>query len=302
MSKAITFSEYGAPEVLRLSEVTPPEPGPGQVRIRVRAASINPLDLKIRSGRMAGVRPAQFPERPGLDVAGVVDEAGEGATAAVGDEVLGVALGGGYSEYALLDRPVAKPEEVSFETAAALVTVGETAYRCLHQLGAEPGETLLIHGAGGSVGTVAVQLATARGITVVATAGEHDLDRLTALGATAVRYGEGWAERVRAAAPQGVDRVLDTSGAGVLAESVALTGDAARVLTIADMTAAEHGVRFSSGGPADRLPQALPELAGLAAEGRLDLPIGATYPLADAARAHADIEARRTRGKAVLLP
>ncbi|WP_371494995.1 NADP-dependent oxidoreductase [Kitasatospora sp. NBC_00374] len=302
MSNAITYSSYGGPDVLTLTEVDAPEPGPGQVRISVRAASVNPIDLKIRSGRMAGARPAQFPVRPGLDVAGVVDQAGEGATASVGDEVFGVALGGGYSEYALLRQPVPKPTGVSFETAAALVTVGETAYRGLHQLGVAAGETLLIHGGGGSVGTIAVQLAVARGIAVVATAGEHDLERLTALGATAVRYGEGWVERVRTAAPQGVDRVFDTSGAGVLADSAALTGDAARVITIADMTAAQHGVRFSSGGPADRVEQALPELAALAAAGRLDLPIGAGYPLAEAARAHADIEARRVRGKVILLP
>ncbi|MEU9133407.1 NADP-dependent oxidoreductase [Kitasatospora sp. NPDC048540] len=302
MPNAITYASYGGPDVLTLTEVDTPEPGPGQVRIKVRAASVNPLDLKLRSGLMASVRPAQFPVRPGFDVAGVVDRAGEGAGAAVGDEIFGGAVGGGYAEYALVDRPVPKPEQVSFETAAALVTVGETAFRGLHLLGPVAGETLLVHGGGGSVGTIAVQLAVARGITVVTTAGDDDLGRLTELGAVAVRYGDGWADRVRAAAPQGVDRVFDTSGAGVLAESVALTGDAARVITIADTSAAEHGVRFTSGGPAERFEQALPELSALAAAGKLDLPIGATYPLAEAARAHADIESRRVRGKVVLLP
>ncbi|MFJ8094074.1 zinc-binding dehydrogenase [Streptomyces griseofuscus] len=146
-----------------------------------------------------------------------------------------------YGEYALPERPIPKRAEISFETAAALVTVGETAYRALHQ--------------------------PARG----------------------------------AAAPQGVDRVLDCSGAGILADSVALTGDATRVLTIADMSAAQHGVRFSAGGPAERLPKTLPELVAAAA-GRLVLPLGDAYPLADAARAHADIESRRVRGKVVLLP
>ncbi|GAA2151845.1 NADP-dependent oxidoreductase [Kitasatospora kazusensis] len=302
MSNAITYSSYGNPEVLTLTEVDVPEPGPGQVRIKVRAASVNPLDLKLRSGLMAAVRPAEFPVRPGLDVAGVVDKTGEGSEASAGEEVFGVAVGGGYGEYALLGRPIAKPEQVSFETAAALVTVGETAYRGLHHLGPVAGETLLVHGGGGSVGIIAVQLAVARGITVIATAGERDLQRLTELGATAVRYGDDWSERVRAAAPQGVDRVFDTSGAGVLADSVALTGDAARVITIADPAAAQHGVRFSAGGPADRFEQALPELAALAAAGKLDLPIGADYPLAEAARAHADIEARRVSGKVILLP
>ncbi|MEU8588133.1 NADP-dependent oxidoreductase [Streptomyces sp. NPDC048664] len=301
MSQAITFSEYGAPEVLRLSEVTVPEPGPGQVRIRVRAASVNPLDMKIRSGLLAGTYPARFPVIPGLDAAGVVDAVGEGAEAAVGDEVLGAAVGGAYAEYALLDRPLAKPGTLSWEVAASLVTVGETAFRVLGQLDAPAGRTLLVHGAGGSVGTVAVQLAVARGLTVVGTAGEHDLERLTALGAVAVRYGDGWVERVEAAAPAGVDFVLDASGAGVLADSVALTGDSARVLTIADMSAAQHGVRFSAGGTG-QAGEALPELVRLASAGMLTVPVGRTYPLAEAARAHSDLEARRTRGKAVLLP
>ncbi|MFI0787665.1 NADP-dependent oxidoreductase [Streptomyces lydicus] len=301
MSKAITFSAYGAPEVLRLSEVTPPEPGPGQVRVRVRAASVNPLDLKIRSGLMAGVVPARFPVIPGLDAAGVVDAVGAGADAAVGDEVLGATAGGSYGEFALLDRPVAKPEALSWEVAASLVTVGRTAFRVLGQLGVQAGQTLLVHGAGGSVGTLAVQLATARGITVIGTAGEHDSARLTDLGATAVRYGDGWADRVKAAAPRGVDFVLDASGAGVLADSVALTGDSARVITIADMSAAQHGVRFSA-GPAEQAEEPLPRLVQLAAAGELDLPVGRTYPLDRAAAAHADIEARRSRGKVVLLP
>ncbi|MFG2284514.1 NADP-dependent oxidoreductase [Streptomyces sp. NPDC048595] len=301
MSKAITFSEYGAPEVLRLSEVTTPEPGPGQVRIRVRAASVNPLDLKIRSGLMAKAAPARFPVIPGLDAAGVVDAVGEGAGAAVGDEVLGAAVGGGYGEYALLDRPVAKPRSLSWEVAASLVTVGRTAFRVLGQLGVQAGQTLLIHGAGGSVGTLAVQLATARGITVVGTVGAHDSERVTALGATAVRYGDGWVERVKAAAPQGVDVVFDASGAGVLADSVALTGDGAQVVTIADMSAAQHGVRFSAGG-ADEADDALPELVRMAAAGELDLPVWRTYPLDEAATAHRDVEAHRNRGKVVLLP
>ncbi|ARF56147.1 NADP-dependent oxidoreductase [Streptomyces gilvosporeus] len=302
MSTAITYSRYGGPDVLTLAEVDTPEPGPGQVRIKVRAVSVNPIDLKIRSGMMDGVFPAEFPVLPGWDVAGIVDKAGAGATASVGDEVFGVASVGGYSEYALLDRPVAKPKEVSFDAAAAMVTVGETAYRSLHHLGIEEGDTLLIHGAGGSVGTIAVQLAVSRGITVIGTAAEHDTERLTKLGATAVTYGTGWAERVRAAAPQGVDRVFDASGAGVLPDSIALTGDAARVLTIADMAAAQHGVRFSGADPTDRFPQALPQLAELIAGGELVVPIGGWYPLAEAARAHADIEARRTRGKVILTP
>ncbi|EST18464.1 NADPH:quinone reductase [Streptomyces roseochromogenus subsp. oscitans DS 12.976] len=302
MSTAITFSEYGAPGVLTLSEVPTPEPGPGQVRVRVRAAAVNPIDVRIRAGMMQGVFPVEFPMIPGWDVAGVVDKAGEEASFTVGDEVFGVAAVGGYSEFALLDRPFAKPKELSFETAAGLITVGEAAYRALEHLGVGAGQTLLIHGAGGSVGTIAVQLAAARGIAVVGTVAEQDVERVNRLGATAVRYGEGWVERVKAAAAGGVDFVFDASGAGVLAESVALAGDAGRVITIADPSFAQHGVRFTGMDPADRFPEALPQLAGLIAAGKLDVPVWRAYPLAEAAQAHADIEARRNEGKVVLLP
>ncbi|MER7465352.1 NADP-dependent oxidoreductase [Streptomyces sp. NPDC097981] len=301
MSTAITFSEYGAPEVLHLTEVTPPEPGPGQVRIKVRAASVNPLDMKIRSGLMAKLVPARFPVILGLDAAGVVDAVGEGVEASVGDEVLGATVGGGYAEYALIERPVAKPDALSWEVAASLVTVGRTASRVLGQLGVRTGQTLLVHGAAGSVGVITVQLAAARGITVIGTAAERDLDRVTALGATAVRYGDGWAERVRADAPGGVDYVFDASGAGVLADSVTLTGDAGKVLTIADMSAQQHGVRFSA-GTTEQGEDALPQLVELASAGKLTVPVWRTYPLAEAAQAHADLEARRNQGKAVLLP
>ncbi|EST18468.1 NADP-dependent oxidoreductase [Streptomyces roseochromogenus] len=314
MPIAITFSRYGDPDVLTVSQVELPQPGPGQVRVRVRAASVNPIDAKIRSGMMEGIVPAQFPVFLGLDVSGVVDAAGADASAAVGDEVFGVvsgvassggsgdASGGGYAEYAILGQPVAKPERLSWELAAALPVVGTTAFRVLKQLGVHSGETLLIHGAGGSVGTIAVQLAVARGITVIATAGEHDHERLATLGATPVAYGDGWMDRVKTVAPNGVDAVFDAAGAGVLAHSVGLTGDRTRVITIADITAAVHDVRLSRNNPADRSYAALPELADLATSGKLTLPIWRTYPLAEAAQAHADLEARSNRGKIVLLP
>jgi NADPH:quinone reductase-like Zn-dependent oxidoreductase len=301
MSAVITFSEYGAPSVLKLSQVPAPEPGAGQVRIRVRASAVNPIDVRIRSGMMHGVFPVKFPMVPGQDVAGVVDKAGEGAGFAVGDEVFGVTAGG-YSEHALLGRPFAKPRGLSFETAAALITVGETAYRALQHLGVQQEQTLLITGASGSVGSIAVQLAVARGIAVIGTVAEKDIERINGLGATAVAYGDGWAQRVKDAAPGGVDYVLDPSGAGVLAEAVALAGDPGRVITIADLSYAEHGVRFTGLDHADRFPEALPQLAGLIAAGQLDVPVWRAYPLDQAAQAHADMEARRHRGKIVLLP
>lgn len=302
MSKAITFSRYGEPEVLTLSQVEEPEPGPGQVRIRVRAVSVNPVDVKIRSGIMDGIMPVRFPVLPGWDVAGIVDAAGKQATAAVGDEVFGVAAEGGYSEYALLDQPVPKPPQLPWESAAAVVTVGEAAWRALKHLDLKAGQTLVILGAGGSVGMIAAQLAASRGVTVIGVAGQDDLGQLTSLGATAVRSGEGWPGRVRTLAPDGVDAVFDTTGAGLLPAAVALAGDAAKVITIADHHAAEHGVRFTGADPADRTPEALPELASLMAAGQLTVPVWRTYPLRDAARAHADLEARRNHGKIILLP
>ena len=302
MNTVITYARYGGPEVLVPSEAPIPQPGPGQVRIRVKAVAVNLIDAKVRGGLLDGIIPVEFPVVPGWDVSGVVDAAGEGASAAAGDEVFGVASVGGYSQYALLDRPLAKPAALSFETAAALVTVGEAAFRGLKHLGLKAGQTLLILGAGGSVGTIAAQLAVARGITVIGTAGEGDLGRLTRLGGTAVRYGDGWAERVREAAPAGVDAVFDTSGAGLLADAIELAGDASRVITIADPSAPEHGVRFTGQDPADRAPEALPELAALLASGEMTLPVWRGYPLQEAVTAHADLEAGRNHGKIILLP
>ena len=306
MSTAITYSAYGAPDVLTLSQVETPRPGHGQVRIRVRATAVNPIDVRIRAGVMDGFFPVQFPMTPGWDVAGVVDSVGDRASAAVGDEVFGVASVGGYSEHALLDRPVAKPEALAWETTAALVTVGEAAFRALKHLGVRAGQTLLVHGAGGSVGRIAVQLAFAQGVRVVGTVAEDDIEHVTALGATAVRYGDGWVERVKATAPGGVDSVFDASGAGVLADSVALVGDAARVITIADPSFAQHGVRFTGMDPADRFPESLPVLAELAASGKLTVPVWRTYPLAEggpgARRRRSPAQRRKDHPAAVTRP
>jgi NADPH:quinone reductase-like Zn-dependent oxidoreductase len=257
------------------------------VRVKVKAAGVNPLDSKIRRGDLAGVFPAVFPLVPGVDAAGVI---------------VAITSAGSYAQYALMPAPVAKPAALSWETAAALPTVGETAFRALKHLNLTPGQTLLIHGAAGSVGAIAAQLATARGITVVGTAGTGDLERVTALGATVVPYGPGWAERVRDVAPQGVDAVFDTSGVGVLPDSVDLVGGPDRVITIADMNAARHGVRFTGMDPTDRAPEALPTLAALAATGKLTVEIWRTYPLKEAAQAQDDIDNRRNRGKVILLP
>jgi NADPH:quinone reductase-like Zn-dependent oxidoreductase len=298
MPYAIQYTEFGGPDVLQLTEVELPSPGPGEVRVAVRAASVNVFDVKFRRGLFG---PTTFPVTPGVDLAGVVDAVGEGSNWSVGDDVFGSATGGSYAEYARATNLVAKSASVSWELAASLPTVGEAAARSLGLLGVAAGDTLLIHGAAGSVGSIATQLAVSRGARVIGSAGEADADLVRGLGGTPVTYGDGLADRVRAIAPKGVDAVLDTTGAGVLPVSIELAGGPDRVLTLADNDADKYGVRFSSGG-ADYDHTALGTLAELAATGSLQLPIWRTYPLAKAAAAHDDIEQRRNRGKIVLIP
>lgn len=300
--RAVEFSEYGDSSVLHLSELPIPAPGPGQVRIAVRAASVNPIDWKIRSGKAF---PAKFPAIPGGDVAGVVEAVGPDVTEfAAGDEVLGSATGGGYAEIVLAEATAlaAKPAKLSWEQAAAVPAVTKTAYRALGLLGLEKGETVLIDGAAGGVGTVAVQLAVRRGLTVIGTASEANHDYLRSLGAVPVVYGDGLAERVREVAPDGVHAALDASGRGSLPALIELTGGTSRVITIAAPDAGDHGVRFTGGNPAEDVPGALAEGVQLVADGHLRLPVAGTYPLAEAAAAQDESEAGHVRGKLILLP
>lgn len=301
MSLRITYRGFGGPEVLSLDEAPELVAGPGQVRVRTVRVGINPTDAKIRAGEMEKIFPVTFPVCPGTDVAGVIDAVGADVTEfAVGDAVFGTAASGAYAEYAVLNAPVAKPSAMSWETAAALPMAGETAVRALRATGVVAGQTLLVHGAMGGVGSIVTQLAVHDQITVIGTVGEADIDDLQALGATAVRYGEGWAERVRAVAPNGVDAVLDTAGRGVLPESIALTGDARRVVTLADAAAFALGAVFTGADPNDRARDALPLLAEMVATGRLAVRIGHSYPLADAAIAHRDLASGVRRGKLLL--
>jgi NADPH:quinone reductase-like Zn-dependent oxidoreductase len=301
VSAAITFAEYGPPEVMKLVDLPTPQPGPGQVLIRVRAAAINPIDLRLRSGAMDGLIPLTLPAIPGQDVAGVVERVGEGSQFSVGDEVFGP-VDGGYREHAVLDQAFAKPGELTFERAAALVTVGETAVRVLHHLDVSSGQTLVILGAGGSVASVALQLAVARGVTVIGTVGEHDFERIATYGATPVLYGDGWADRVRAVAERSVDRVLDAVGAGLLEDAISLAGGPDQVLTIADPSSADYGVRLTGFDPTDRFHEELPGLAELVVAGKLDFSTVRTMPLAQAAEAHRELETNSARGKVVLIP
>ncbi|WP_405390094.1 NADP-dependent oxidoreductase [Streptomyces sp. NBC_01102] len=304
--EAIVYEEFGGPEVLRLTRVDDVHPGPGQIRVAVRAAGVNPVDHKIRNGWMEAAFPTPLPATPGSEFAGVVDETGEGVTGpAVGDEVLGRSVTGAYAAYVLADADAVapRPEGLGWEEAAALPVATATAARVLDELAVTAGDTLLLHGAAGAVGSAAVQLATARGATVVGTASPANHDYLRVLGAVPVAYGEGLVERVRAAAPQGVDAVFDAAGKGALADSVELRGGTDRIVTIADADAPKYGVAFSAGGgaPVDE-GQRLAEYAAMAAVGELRIPVAQTFALRDAARAQELSEAGHVRGKLVLVP
>lgn len=291
--KAIVFDSFGGPEVLQIKDVEIPSPGPGQVRLRVRAAGVNQLDHKIRDGAMQQVFPTTFPATPGLEAAGVIDEIGPGVTGlAVGDEVLAFTDTGAYAEYALATVVAPKPAGLSWDEAAALPVAGETSQRVLDQLAVKDGETLLVHGAAGAVGGVAVQLAVAAGVTVVGTAAPGNHEYLRSLGVVPVAYGEGLVGRVRAVAPQGVDAVFDAAGRGALPDSIELRGGTTdRIVTIADSAAASLGVAFSAGGaPRIVVPDGL------------RITVAQTFPLAEAGRAQEQSATGHTRGKLVLLP
>ncbi|MEU4332723.1 NADP-dependent oxidoreductase [Nonomuraea dietziae] len=297
--KAIVFDRFGGPEVLHEADIEIPQPGPGQVRVRVKAAGLNALDGKIRSGKLEAVYPTTFPAVPGREFAGVVDALGEGVTdVQVSDEVLGWSDTGSYAEYALATIVAPKPAALGWQHAAALPVAGETAERVLNLLGVAAGETVLMHGASGGVGTLAVQLATARGARVIGTAGPGNQDYLTSLGATATVYGEGLVERVRALAPDGVDAVFDLAGKGALEDSIILRGGTDRIVTIADFRAQRLGITFAT-GPAEVSPVRLTALAQDAATGKVVTTV-TTYPLDQAATAQQVSDAGHVRGKLVL--
>lgn len=297
--KAVQFAEYGGPEVLRLVEVDEPHASAGQVRIAVRAAGVNALDWKIRSGYMRAQMPLSLPSGTGIDAAGVVDEVGDGVTdVAVGDAVFGSGSAT-FAEYAVLSNWVAKPAGLSFEEAAGYPVPVETAIRIMNQVGVQPGETLLVSGASGGVGSAVLQIARQRGITVIGTASERNGDYLRSLGAIPTTYGTGLVERVRALAPNGVDAALDLAGSGVILELIALTGDPSKVLSIADFTAPEHGAQVS--GTATNAVGAFAEAARLFTEGAFRIPVERTFPLAAAAEAHAASAAGHVVGRLVVI-
>jgi enoyl reductase len=284
MSKAVIFVEYGDPEVLQVVDIPPPQPGPGQVRVRVRTSGIEPFDFLIRSGLVREQVSAVFPQKMGGDFAGVVDQVGDAVTAiGIGDEVAGWTFLAAHAEHVVVpaDQVLPKPAAVPWTAAGALSTSGQTAATVLTKLGVGKDDTVLIHAAAGGVGSFAVQIAKARGAaTVIGTASERNHDYLRSLGAIPVSYGQGLAERVRVAAPRGVDAALDAAGSPeALPASLNLVADKQRIGTIAwqaQAAADELGVRrlFTEPNAAQ-----LRELLDLCSAGTLRVEVQQTYAL-----------------------
>jgi len=298
MPKAVVLTQYGAPDVLAWRDVTMPEPGPGQVRIRVKAAGVGPTDLKIRRGEVRFARPPDAVL--GFEAAGIVDALGPSVSGVEnGDEVASLLPTlGGYGEYALASSWTAKPPKVSWADAAALPASAEAAVGTLKQLGLAGGETLLVLGAAGSVGMIATQLAVSRGATVVGVAAPRDHNLVSELGAVPVSYGPGLAARVRQLVPT-VDAVLDAAGKGELPDAVDLAGGPKRVITLADEHAADLGVAFSEPTP-DRAPEAVDQTMALLASGALRLRRQRNLHMEHAAEAHRLLENGEVHEKLIL--
>ncbi|MFB7497467.1 NADP-dependent oxidoreductase [Streptomyces sp. NPDC056161] len=303
MPKAYVFTRYGGPETEALADVARPGPGAGQVLVAVRAAGVNPVDWKLRNGlRRPGSGERTFPSVFGSEVSGVVEEVGDGVTGiSVGDEVFGNTVDGGYAEYALLSTAVTahKPAALSFADAATLPVAAATAYDGLHQLDLPAGATLLVTGAGGGVGASALQIARSLGLRVVGVASASKKDFIESLGAVHVPSGPGLADRVGAAAPDGVDAVYDLVGGDVLTEVAALPADPAEVITAAALPEA-LARRGASRVARARTAAVLDAVAHLVVTGALDPHVTRTFPLEQAGAALRAVEEGHTQGKIVI--
>jgi NADPH:quinone reductase-like Zn-dependent oxidoreductase len=310
LTRTVVAEGYGGPEVLALHDVDVPEPAQGQILVAVRAAGTNPIDYKLYSGEM-GRDPNKLPLPIGLEVAGVVlahgpDAEGYTGPLTVGDEVIVTNVVGGYSERLIASASDAgfKPPSLTFEEAAGLLLVGGTAWHLLTKTNVGIDDTVLIHGASGGVGLMAVQLAAVRGAKVIATASPARHDQLRRYGAFPVEYGDGLADRVRELGQ--VDAALDLVGTDeALDVSVELVADRSRIATIAGFArAGELGIAVLTGADdgqeirdASRAP-----LLELAADGKLEVTVDKVFPLDEAADAHRYLQTGHARGKVVLVP
>ncbi|GAA2592371.1 NADP-dependent oxidoreductase [Streptomyces lienomycini] len=300
MMRAARFHEYGGAEKLVIEQARAPRPGPGEIRVRVAAASVNPIDWKLRAGALHRLIPLELPAIPGRDAAGTVDEVGDGVRGtSIGDRVFGLGgVSGATAELAVLSAWAQAPDAWSDEQAAGAGLASVTAMRGLNALGPLAGRTLLVEGAAGGVGSAAVEIAVAGGATVIGTAREGNHEFLTSLGAVPTPYGPGLRQRLSALAPHGVDLALDTAASGSLDDLVAITGDPSRVATVADHAAGQRlGTHVVN---AENDSTLLSTAAELGRQGRYTPRVDQSYPLRRIADAHAHAERGRPRGKIVI--
>ncbi|OCB18100.1 NADPH:quinone reductase [Mycobacterium malmoense] len=305
-ARAVRFDRYGGREVLYIADVDMPAPGPGEVVVEVRAAGINPGEAAIRTGAMHEMFPATFPSGEGSDLAGVVTAVGDGVTEfGVGDEVLGFSFR--RSSHAThvavpVGQLIRKPPQLSWEAAGSLYVVGVTAYAAVRAVAPQSGETVAVSAAAGGVGSLVVQLLVLRQARVLGIAGPGNADWLRAHGVTPVPYGDGLADRLREAAPNGIDAFIDLFGPEYVQLAVDLGVTPERIDTIiAFQKAGEVGAKTEGSAEAST-PEVLAEMAGLIVSGAIDFEVAATYRLDRVADAYAELEQRHTRGKIVLLP
>jgi NADPH:quinone reductase-like Zn-dependent oxidoreductase len=306
MPQAVRFDQYGGIDVLRVVDVERPVPGAGEVLVRVKATSINPGEAKIRSGALAQMWPSTFPSGEGSDLAGIVDERGEGVTGfAIGDDVLGwTDKRAAHAELVLADAEhlVPKPVGVSWEAAGSLYVAGATAYAMVRAVSVGQGDTVVVSAAAGGVGTIAVQLAKGAGAAVIGLASEQHHEWLSSHGVIPLTYGEGVADRIRSAAGTAVDAFLDTHGGGYVELALDLGVQPERIDTIADFQAGKkYGVKTDANA-AGASAEVLGELASLVDRGLLEIPIANVYPLDKVQDAYRELEHGHTLGKIVLRP
>jgi NADPH:quinone reductase-like Zn-dependent oxidoreductase len=306
MPQAVRFDEYGGIDVLQVREVDWPVPDPGQVLVRVKAAGINPGEAAIREGKFDSELPATFPSGQGSDLAGVVEELGSGVEEfAVGDELIGfVNTRSSQAELVVVEAGdlTPRPSNVSWEVAGSLFVAGTTAYAAVRAVSAGEGDTVVVSGAAGGVGSIAVQLAKNAGAMVIGLAGEANHGWLADHGVIPVLYGDGVADRIREVSSGEVDAFIDTFGSGYVELALELGVRPERINTIIDFAAVEkYGVK-AEGNSAAASADVLAELANMIAEGTLEIPIFKVYPLAEVRDSYRELEQRHTRGKIVLVP
>jgi NADPH:quinone reductase-like Zn-dependent oxidoreductase len=306
MPRAVRFDNYGGIDVLQVVEVGRPLTGPGQVLVRVKAAGINPGEASIRKGLFAERWPSTFPSGQGSDLAGVVEEIGAGVAGVhVGDEIIGFTeKRASQAELVVIESTnlVPRPANVPWEQAGALFVAGTTAYAAVRAVSLKKGDTVVISGAAGGVGTIAVQLAVNAGAKVIGLASDRNHQWLKDHSAVAVTYGDGVEDRIRSASGGKVDALIDTFGGGYVELALKLGVPPERIDTIIDFAAAEKYKVKAEGNSVAATPEVLGELVDMMAAGRLVIPIAKVYPLADVQEAYRDLEQRHTQGKIVLKP